>query len=111
MYNATKVKASSVGAFQGDVAIVRVDTLPDGAIPRPSHILAEGEATGHHHILDQEVDVFEVGRDIYFTVVPSAEDVGLRHQEHGAIILEHGATYRFVGQTEYDGEDERRVSD
>ncbi len=110
MYNKNSVKANIAGR-QGDVLIVRVGEVPNDAKPRKSRILAEGEATGHHHVLDRAAAVFETARgEVYFTVAPTVEEVGLRHQEHAAILFGPGS-YKVIRQVEYDGEDERRVMD
>ena len=114
MYNSAVKSSGRKGGLQGDVAIIRVDALPDGAKRIRGHIVALGEATGHHHILDEQADVYTVGSNIYFVVDPSvyetAEEVGVRHQEHAAIAFELGV-YQVIRQVEYDGEDERHVRD
>ena len=101
---------------QGDVLLVAVPELPEGAKPQARHgrlVLAEGEATGHAHaIAEPDVREFTVG-DERFVLVRSAAQ--LIHEEHATIDLPPGA-YRVVIQREYEpspigGRDWRRVVD
>lgn len=82
-------------ARQGDVLIVRMDQLPEGARPvDPDNgrvILAYGEVTGHAHALDESVArLFEVSgvEDRFLEVTEDTAD--LKHEEHGTIPLEKG---------------------
>jgi hypothetical protein len=109
--------------FQGDVCIERVPdadpsgkTIPDknGAV-----ILAEGEATGHHHaFFGTGVTMFrddslarDVPQELYIghikITTPTAE---LKHQEHDSITLKKG-TYRIRRQREWDAGMARTVAD
>lgn len=112
MYN-TKFKktANSVGGVQGDVPFLRLDKLPKGVKPRKSNIVAYGEVTGHHHVVE-EAQMFEDGLGNLFALVEKPTQ--LLHHEHGAIVLGPGV-YQFgqagVYQVEYEGEEERRVLD
>jgi hypothetical protein len=87
---------------QGDVLLVAVPELPDGARPQPRHgrlVLAEGEATGHAHAIETpDAREFRVG-DERFVLVRSAAQ--LIHEEHATIDLPP-ATYRVVIQREYE---------
>lgn len=100
---------------QGDVLIVKIDSLPEGTQQiKPDNgrtILAYGEVTGHAHAIDASVSrLFEVsGVEDKFLVVDEATSV--THEEHSAIALEPG-TYQVRIQREYDDMDEvRRVAD
>lgn len=86
---------------QGDVFLVPVDSIPEGAKPvKPEHgrlILAHGEATGHHHsfavgggvtVLEKDGELFVDGRG------------SLEHQEHTA--HEVVGPYKVIRQREYD---------
>ena len=116
MYNQKNpVIANHIGAVQGDVPIVRIDDLPQNAVKSKSRIVALGEATGHHHIIDGTVKEAEIYTDAIgnlFALVK--KEVKVLHQEHAPVILEPGV-YRFgldgFQQVEYDGEEERRVLD
>lgn len=100
---------------QGDVLIVPVDEIPDGAVVVPPEqgrvILARGEATGHHHS-------FAAGAGTTLLESPTGErfvrvevEDGLEHQEHDTIPVLPG-TGRVIRQREYDDSEEfRRVAD
>lgn len=95
---------------QGDVFLVRCNDAPTGE-PIPSEngklILAEGEATGHHHaVSDVACHLFGGDKPVLVVDAPSL----LTHQEHGTIEIEPG-TYWVVKQREYTPEAPRRVLD
>jgi hypothetical protein len=88
---------------QGDLLLIRVNTLPDGARQRSGPgdrlILAHGEATGHHHSVaaaDAELTVTDADEAYLRVMRPTS----LEHQEHRVIELEPG-TYWVVRQREY----------
>jgi hypothetical protein len=87
---------------QGDVLLVAVDALPEGAVAVKRSgrlVLAEGEATGHAHaILERDAREFRVGDERFVLVRSKAQ---LIHEEHAAIDLPAG-TYRVVIQREYE---------
>lgn len=105
--------------FHGDVAIERVEAVPDNfaELPvEPKGALAYGEVTGHCHKL-----VGEEGKDYMLRYEPNKgtnmvqgatasgnvlhlrvlRPTALKHQEHGPVILPPG-DYRIGFQTEYD---------
>jgi hypothetical protein len=94
---------------QGDLLIVRVNEIPPQAIQQKSHVLAEGESTGHVHQLDQEADVYEEKRVLYFRVNEKSKSV-LTHPEHKPLTFEPGE-YRVVRQREYEPHGWRYVHD
>lgn len=76
---------------QGDILIEQVNELPADAKPQGQArrvVLAEGEATGHHHILlpkNGTMDWWQnAAGDIY---VRSAEAGQVVHEEHGPIEI------------------------
>lgn len=99
----------------GDLAIDRVQELPKGLKKITNgNILAEGEATGHHHKLvaepNCEVNVFvDENGNKYFEVIGKAK---LTHQEHKTITI-HEGYYRVQIEKEFDpwAEELRRVAD
>jgi hypothetical protein len=98
---------------QGDVLIERVEAMPDsGTAVEPKHglvILAEGEATGHHHsIAATDVESVIEGDGAMFLKL--IRDSVVSHQEHGAISLKAG-NYRVTRQREYTPEEVRNVAD
>jgi hypothetical protein len=114
MYN-TKFNKSvnKIGAVQGDVPLRKIAALPPDARPRKdnNNIVALGEVTGHHHIVET-AQMYEDGLGNLFALVEKS--TRLLHHEHGAIILDPGV-YQFglngVQQVEYDGSEERRMLD
>lgn len=97
---------------QGDVLIVpcKVDLKRSKKIaPRKGRlILAEGEATGHHHSVDcKSAGLFDLTGK---TVLVVSETTQIIHQEHGAIEIAPGQ-YWVVRQREYAPEAIRRVLD
>jgi len=101
---------------QGDVLLVPINEIPKTAKPANAKhrrlILAEGEATGHHHsILESDnVALLEIPNQKELFLLVKEGDALLEHQEHAKITVSPG-TYRVVIQREYDPAGERRVSD
>lgn len=100
---------------QGDVLLVKIETIPDNLIPvtptEKGFILAEGEATGHHHAI----------RDIANVAMFAAKTEGklyliltqpnkLEHEEHSKIDLPIG-NYEVIRQREYHPDAIRNVAD
>lgn len=87
---------------QGDILFTRVEALPGKAKRQKSRVIAEGEATGHHH----ELMVGEMYRldDKVFVVIPDDVPDGstvVVHPEHGPLILSPGV-YEVDYQIEVD---------
>lgn len=122
----------SLSIRQGDVYLHRVDKLPEGATLLPGQnvkiVLALGEATGHHHRIEDHVielaaaaeitealiarhqvkaRLYEHAGDRYLVV---DEPVTLLHEEHLPQILPPGI-YELPQQMEYDASIMRRVAD
>ena len=101
---------------QGDVIIRRVRALPRGltAVPihaRGGYVLAEGEATGHAHLLEAEgVEVFADEQGTLW--IKSSQSAQLTHEEHHAQTIAPGL-YRVDRVREYDAfaEEARNVAD
>jgi hypothetical protein len=105
---------------QGDVGFAQIDKMPDlsglkKVSPRNGlFILAEGEATGHHHsiVLEPEVkddiELYEAPNGTLY--LRNKKPVKVGHQEHDAITLPAG-THQIERQVEYDPEGDRRVAD
>lgn len=106
-----------VSMRQGDVALIAVKEIPDGATEAPAKgrkvILALGEATGHHHrfeFLDvsQNVKLYTTaGGARYVHVTQPAE---LLHEEHSTVNIPAGK-YLLPQQVEYQPTELRRVAD
>jgi len=96
---------------QGDVGLLRIEKLPEGArLEKVSDtlVLALGEATGHSHRLCAE------GATLYalddYDVFEIKQPGQLVHEEHDAIALDPGF-YKVIRQREYTPEQIRRVVD
>jgi hypothetical protein len=102
---------------QGDILIERVNDAPViGCIIRSviegSVVIAEGEATGHHHRLFGSLTMYRddgLARDIppglYVAHVQITSPTGrLEHEEHAPIVLPQG-TYRIRRQRQLEPTD------
>jgi hypothetical protein len=114
MYNKKhQIQAGDKGAVQGDVPFLKIEKLPLNVRRRTGNnrIVALGEVTGHHHVVESAT-MYEDGFGNLFALVD--KPTRLLHQEHGAIVLEPGI-YQFglngINQVEYVGEEERRALD
>lgn len=100
---------------QGDVIIEPVADLPAEAKkveakPR-GYVLAEGEVTGHAHVIDRVADIEFVEKDGMF-FIKNKKPVTVRHEEHKPVTVPAG-TWRVRGVREFDhfAEEARRVID
>jgi hypothetical protein len=98
-------------ARQGDVLLRKVDK-DKGMIFREftkSIVLAEGEKTGHAHVLecDLDIEIYEKSGKTYVGVLA---DAMLRHEEHDSVAVEPGI-YEVITQREYTPERIQRVLD
>ena len=100
---------------QGDVLGYRIKTLPSGAKKVTTKngriILAEGEATGHHHSIaaTPEIELFEENGTLYLR---AEEDCTVIHQEHNPVGIKEGI-FEIGTVLEYDhfAEEARKVFD
>lgn len=97
---------------QGDVLIQPVSKLPDGIksiTPQDNKIvLAEGEVTGHAHVMEaKHVEEFVTGDSRFVNV---HNKTPLKHQEHGDIAVEKGVG-KIIRQREYAPESIHHVQD
>ena len=94
---------------QGDLLIIRINTIPSQAVQQQSRVLAEGEATGHLHQLDEEAEVYEEKGALYFRIKEDKKSI-LIHPEHKPLTFEPGV-YRVIRQREYAPRGWRYASD
>ncbi|MDE2106337.1 MAG: hypothetical protein KGL39_54460 [Patescibacteria group bacterium] len=110
---------------QGDVLIERIDKIPKTATKQKKAvqiILAHGEVTGHHHVLNLKdpADWWKEGEiaptlekpsvmagEIFVSLKAAAE---VTHDEHSVVALPPGI-YRVTRQREYSPEAIRNVAD
>ncbi len=98
---------------QGDVFLVKVDSLPQGAKAETvgdSVVLAYGETTGHSHRLNTKIDGLTMYAWKDDKLVELRQPGELVHEEHDPINLAPGF-YKVVIQREYTPERIRRVID
>ena len=97
---------------QGDVILVKVESVPEGGVELPREqgriVLAYGEITGHSHsVAEVEVKWIEARGERYLV---SDVPFTVRHQEHDAQFVAPGAWWVGV-QVEHQREEIRRVID
>ncbi len=89
---------------QGDVLLIPVDRVPEGASVTesgPRLVLAEGEATGHAHaVLADEAKLAEALDGSLYLLVGGQGSSALVHEEHDTIPLSPGP-YEVRRQREY----------
>ena len=101
------------GYRQGDIFIEPIPALPDGCAERPPrerrgelvHVLAEGEVTGHAHVIPAGADVRLLGREdgtdpLAVGYLALKKLARLVHDEHEPVDLPPG-NYRVVQQRRY----------
>jgi len=81
------VKPKSVDLVQGDVFLSRIDSIPDRAERVNQRPLALGEATGHSHRIEEDVEMYELDGILY---IRTDRTVQLVHEEHRPITVEPG---------------------
>lgn len=98
---------------QGDLFFIRKIVIPKGAktVERTAkgYIIAEGEATGHAHVIDDDIRLYEKDGTLYVT---TSKTVEVRHEEHRPVSLEAGVWQVGIVR-EYDPflEETRSVAD
>lgn len=115
--NMTKKNSTPFQARQGDVFIEQIDDLPNGITASKKDargvVLAEGEATGHHHRIGPKfrtAKLFDGEEGAKFLHVGGTAPVALTHEEHSPVKLPPG-NYRVLIQREYSPEAVRNVVD
>lgn len=93
---------------QGDILVERITTIPSQAVNRTDPVLAYGEATGHCHTAEGDVELYERDGTLYLRV--GSAGATITHQEHATIGLTAG-DYRMTQQREYTPEAIRNVQD
>lgn len=90
----------------GDVLLVRIDEIPIDARPvehAGSYVLAEGETTGHKHLLTvekpEQLQVAQApGNVLYLSLEVPAP---LRHEEHKEVMVPSGK-WKMIFEQEHD---------
>mgnify|MGYP001586258800 CR=1 FL=1 len=98
---------------QGDVYLVEIESLPEGTKKveknERGYILAKGEHTGHAHVIDDDLEVYDRDGVLY---IKTEKAVLVTHEEHLHITVEPGI-WRVGIVQEYDPfvEETRNVQD
>jgi len=82
---------------QGDIFFTKVDKEVTGK-PVEKIVVAEGEQTGHHHVLIAETDSVLLGDRTLFTIKGKAK---LVHPEHAEISFPEG-TWMVTNEREWN---------
>jgi len=99
--------------IQGDVIIKKIDSIPEGVglvdKTERGYVMAIGEATGHAHVIESDLECYEKDNILYFK---NDKPVALKHEEHGTITIEPGIWKRGIVR-EFDAfqEESRNVQD
>ena len=92
----------------GDVILTRVEEIPVGVKEIADRVVAEGEITGHKHVLvGKQVQVFRDGEQLF---VDAKVGAVITHQEHRQLTVPRGK-WRVDIQRVFDPVAERRVQD
>lgn len=88
----------------GDIAVRSVRSSSGGVLKHNgSFVLAEGEATGHHHVISTErpedLIIQDAGNGLYYFTLKSVGT--LTHQEHKTLKIQPG-TYKTGREREVD---------
>ena len=86
------MNANILGFVQGDVIGHYVKSIPEGAKVTKERIVAYGESTGHHHIVQGVREVYEVKEGFYFVVAPE-ENATLVHIGNDHETIEIGRAH------------------
>lgn len=95
----------------GDVLVLQPVPLPADAAKQKTNVVAEGEVTGHAHLL-RGGDIYSRGGSLFLT---TGERAALTHEEHKRLELpatDRGMAFPVIIQREYDDQEEwRKVAD
>ena len=66
----------------------KVPSIPKTAIPTSTNVIAEGEISGHQHVLKGSHQVFEtLDKQLY---LEAKQDVILKHEDHNTLEIPKG---------------------
>ncbi len=96
---------------QGDLLVKKVNVIPENAKMKKERVLAEGEATGHKHLLTGG-SVYEAPFGALFFSIEANTSARLVHEEHAEITFTAGV-YEVIRHREYDpfGQTDMNVAD
>lgn len=97
----------------GDLLIRQIEAIPKSSTKLDTNILAEGEATGHHHrLVGGQLQIMQDTQDVGVKYFEAKSDLSLVHEEHSKLDIPAGM-YSVTIEREHDIIDEatRRVYD
>ena len=97
----------------GDLLIRQIEAIPKSSTKLDTNILAEGEATGHHHrLVGGQLQIMQDTEDVGVKYFEAKSDLSLVHEEHSKLVIPAGM-YSVSIDREHDIIDEatRRVYD
>ena len=77
----------------GDLLIREIFTIPNNAKPISTNILAEGEKTGHNHVLNGSHQIYETVEPVHEQKqkhFEAKQELKIEHPEHNTIIIPKG---------------------
>lgn len=87
---------------QGDVFFIRMKRIAKESTKvnreERGFIIAEGEATGHAHVIDDDIELYEKDSILF---VKTEKPVEVRHEEHRPVTLDPGI-WKVETVREYD---------
>ena len=99
---------------QGDVSLVKIDSLPVSSIEEKndgkSIVLAYGTVTGHSHAIYENMENVKVFSDGKVKFLEVKDQVILKHEEHSPATIDAGI-YKIPVQIEYSPQELRITRD
>ncbi len=91
---------------QGDQLIREISSMPSTAKPISTNIIAEGEKSGHNHVLNGSHQIYQTDdRQMYFE---AKQELKIEHPEHNTIMIPKGI-YTVVKEVSWNPFEDREV--
>ncbi len=91
---------------QGDQLIRKISSIPSTAKPISTNIIAEGEKSGHNHVLNGSHQIYETDdKQMYFE---AKQELKIEHPEHNTIMIPKGI-YTVVHEISWNPFEDREV--
>ena len=91
---------------QGDQLIRKISSIPSTAKPISTNIIAEGEKSGHNHVLNGSHQIYQTDdRQMYFE---AKQELKIEHPEHNTIMIPKGI-YTVVKEVSWNPFEDREV--
>lgn len=91
---------------QGDQLIREISSIPSTAKPISTNIIAEGEKSGHNHVLNGSHQIYQTDdRQMYFE---AKQELKIEHPEHNTIMIPKGI-YTVVHEISWNPFEDREV--